>query len=61
LTEPAQPHPSVPRDRGSRLEPPDNNPELAALNSRLDYERATLLIKLEALRPGSAMLTSFAN
>ena len=33
----------------SRVDPPDTNPELAALNSWLDYERATLLTKLEGL------------
>ncbi len=32
-----------------RVEPPDVNPELAALNSWLDYQRATLLNKLEGL------------
>lgn len=32
-----------------RVEPPHVSPELAALNSWLDYERATLLSKLEGL------------
>jgi Protein of unknown function (DUF664) len=32
-----------------RVEPPDVSPEVAALNSWLDYERATLLSKLEGL------------
>lgn len=32
-----------------RIEPPHVNSELAALNSWLDYERATLLTKLEGL------------
>ena len=32
-----------------RIDPPDTGPELAALNSWLDYERATLLTKLEGL------------
>jgi Protein of unknown function (DUF664) len=32
-----------------RAEPPDVSPEVAALNSWLDYERATLLSKLEGL------------
>ena len=32
-----------------RLDPPDTNPELAALNSWLDYQRATLLAKLDGL------------
>ncbi len=35
--------------RFERVEPPDVNPELAALNSWLDYQRATLLTKLEGL------------
>src|SRR5215475_8991204 len=32
-----------------RVDPPTASPELAALNSWLDYERATLLSKLEGL------------
>lgn len=32
-----------------RVDPPDTSPELAALNSWLDYHRATLLTKLEGL------------
>ncbi len=32
-----------------RVEPANVNPELAALNSWLDYERATLLLKLQGL------------
>jgi hypothetical protein len=32
-----------------RADPPDISPELAALNSWLDYERATLLTKLQGL------------
>ena len=32
-----------------RVDPPDVNSELATLNSWLDYERATLLTKLEGL------------
>ena len=32
-----------------RVDPPHVNPELATLNSWLDYERATLLLKLEGL------------
>jgi hypothetical protein len=37
-----------------RIEPPDINSELAALNGWLDYERATLLSKLEGLTPEQA-------
>ncbi len=33
----------------TRTEPPRTNPELAALNSWLDYNRATLLSKLDGL------------
>lgn len=32
-----------------RIDPPDTNPELVALNSWLDYQRATLLTKVEGL------------
>jgi hypothetical protein len=37
-----------------RTEPPDTSSELAALNSWLDYHRATLLTKLEGLTPEQA-------
>ncbi|MEU6237244.1 DinB family protein [Kitasatospora sp. NPDC047058] len=44
-----------------RVDPPTTGPEMAALNSWLDYERATLLSKLEGLTPEQAARRTVAS